>query len=96
MRRRDAFRQRPPAGELHTQAQAVLARMFEGASLHLVFDRRLGPTWQLSPSGKVVPAEVAKTVIANPDVASANDGLFGNEEGPAQTWCWTGAERGTP
>jgi hypothetical protein len=76
--------QRLRAGELHDRAQAVLAKMFEGQCLRLSFDRRRGSTWQLSPSGKVVPSEVAAVVIADPDVASTGDGLFA--DGPAQTW----------
>lgn len=77
-------RQRLKAGELHAQAQAVLARMFEGQCLHFFFDRRLGPTWQLSPSGWRVANEVAEVVIADPEVVSTGDGLFA--DGPAQTW----------
>jgi hypothetical protein len=76
-------RQRLQAGELHDKAQAVLARIFEGQCLRLLFDRRRGPTWQLSPSGKPVADEVAKAVIADPDVVSAGDGLFA--DGPSQT-----------
>ena len=76
--------QRLKAGELHEKAQAVLARKYEGQCLRLNFDRRRGPTWQLSPSGKRVLDEVAQVVIAGPDVASAGDGLFA--DGPAQTW----------
>jgi hypothetical protein len=77
-------RQRLKAGELHAEAQVVLARMFEGECLRLTFIRRSGPTWQLSPSGKPVPDEVAKVVIADPEVVSTGDGLFA--DGPAQTW----------
>jgi hypothetical protein len=76
-------RQRLAAGKLHAQAQAVIARMFEGQSLRLIFDRRLGPTWQLSPSGQRVDAEIAAVVVADPDVIFCNDGLF---PGTAQTW----------
>jgi hypothetical protein len=73
------------AGRLHAQAQAVIARMYsEGQALRLTFNRGLGPTWQLSPSGKQVDARVAAVVIADPDVVSAGDGLFA--DGPAQTW----------
>jgi hypothetical protein len=74
--------QRLQAGELHAKAQAVLARMFEGQCLRLLFDRRFGPTWQLSPSGVRVASEVAAVVIADPDVASTGDGLFA--DGPAK------------
>jgi len=77
-------RQRLKAGKLHAQAQSVLARMFEGQCLRFFFDARRGPTWQLSPSAVQVPDEVAKVVIADPDVVSAGDGLF--SEGPAQTY----------
>ena len=71
------------AGRLHAQAHAVIARMYsEGQALRL--NRGLGPTWQLSPSGKQVDAGVAAVVIADPDVVSAGDGLFA--DGPAQTW----------
>ena len=76
--------QRLKAGELHAKAQAVLARMFKGRCLRFSFDRRLGPTWQLSPSGTHVRDEVAQVVIADPDVVNAGDGLF--TDGPAQTW----------
>jgi hypothetical protein len=77
-------RQRLQAGKLHARAQVVIARMHEGQSLRFLFDRRFGATWQLSPSGEPVPDEVAKVVIADPDVVSAGDGLFA--DGPAQTW----------
>ena len=77
-------RQRLKAGKLHAQAQSVLARMREGQCLRFLFDHRLGPTWQLSPSGAPVPDEVAKVALADPDVVSAGDGLF--TDGPAQTW----------
>ena len=80
-------RQRLKAGALHAKAQAVLNRMHEGQSLHFHFDRRFGPTWQLSPSGERVPDEVAPVVLADPDVVSTGDGLFA--EGPAQTWRWS-------
>jgi hypothetical protein len=76
--------QRLQAGALHEKAQIVLSRMFEGQCLRRVFDRRRGSIWELSPSGKTVPAEVAAVVIADPDVVSAGDGLFA--DGPAQTW----------
>jgi hypothetical protein len=82
--RRKLENQRLQAGVLHDKAQAVLARMFEGQCLRLVFDRRRGSIWELSPSGKPVADEVAKVVIADPDVVSAGDGLFA--DGPAQTW----------
>ena len=59
-------------------------RSDEGQCLRLSFDRRRGPTWQLSPSGMRVADDVAKVVIADPDVVAAGDGLFA--EGPAQTW----------
>src|SRR5262245_38854247 len=81
---RELDRQRRKAGDLHARAQTVLARMYEGQSLRFLFDRRLGPTWQLSPSGMQVPDEVAKVVIADPDVVSAGDGLL--VDVPAQTW----------
>jgi hypothetical protein len=77
-------RQRLKAGKLHALAQSVLARMREGQCLRFFFDHRLGPTWQLSPSGAPVPDEVAKVALADPDVVSAGDGLFA--DGPAQTW----------
>jgi hypothetical protein len=77
-------RQRLKAGELHAQAQAVLARMFEGQCLRFLFDHRLGPTWQLSPSGVRVPDAVAEVVVADPDVVCTDGGLF--SDGPAQTW----------
>jgi hypothetical protein len=77
-------RQRLDAGKLHAQAQAVIACMHdEGQTLRLVFDRRLGPLWQLSPSGRQVKAEIAAVVCADPDVISGNDGLFPET---AQTW----------
>jgi hypothetical protein len=76
--------QRLKAGELHAKAQGVLTRMWEGQCLRLSFDRGRAPIWQLSPSGKRVPDEVAKVVIADPEVVSAGDGLFA--DGPAQTW----------
>ena len=60
--------------------------MYEGQSLQFHFDRRLGPTWQLFPSGERVPDEVVPVVLADPDVVSAGDGVFA--EGPAQTWRW--------
>jgi predicted transcriptional regulator len=83
--RRKLDRQRIEAGKLHAQAQAVIARMYsEGQAPRLSFDRRLGPTWQLSPSGQRVDAEIAAVVIAVPDVVSAGDGLFA--DGPVQTW----------
>jgi hypothetical protein len=81
---RQLDRQRLKGGELHAKAEAVLARMYEGQCLRLSFNRRAGPIWQLSPSGKQVPDEVAQVVITDPDVASAGDGLFA--DGPAQTW----------
>src|SRR5262245_49549765 len=81
-------RQRLNAGKLHTKAQAVLARIYEGQSLRFLFDRRHGPTWQLSPSGVDVDDEVAKVVIADPEVVSAGDGLFA--EGPTQTYRYAG------
>jgi len=77
-------RQRLKAGELHAQARFVLACMREGQCLRFLFDRRLGPTWQLSPRGTPVSDEVARTAVADPDVVSAGDGLF--TDGPAQTW----------
>jgi hypothetical protein len=82
--RRKLDRQRIEAGKLHAHAQEVIARMYsEGQSLRLSFDRRLGPTWQLSPSGQRVDAKIAAVVVADPDVISCNDGLF---PGTAQTW----------
>jgi hypothetical protein len=79
-------RHRRQAGKLHAEAQAVLARMYsEDQSLRFLFDRRLGPTWQLSPSGTQVDDEVAKVVIADPDVVSCNDTLFPGTT-TAQTW----------
>lgn len=77
-------RQRLKAGKLHDRAQGVLARMWEGQCLRFHFDRQRGPIWALSPSGVRVPNEIAQVVIADPDVASAGDGLF--TDGPAQTW----------
>jgi hypothetical protein len=81
---RQLDRQRLNCCALHAKADAVLARMWEGECLRLSFNRRAGPIWQLSPSGVQVPDEVAQVVIADPEVASAGDGLFA--DGPAQTW----------
>jgi hypothetical protein len=60
---------------------AVLATMRKGASLHLSYSPRLH--WRLS-TGKFVTEEVARTVVAHPDIVGVGDALFAG--GFSQTW----------
>jgi hypothetical protein len=59
--------------------------MMRGASLHLHYERGR-PLWRLS-TGSFVADEIAKLVIAQPDIISAGDALFNGF--PAQTWRWS-------
>ena len=58
------------------RAAAVLAAMRDGRSLHRMYTRH-GPAWALS-NGTPVNDNVARLVIANPDVVGVGDGLFAN------------------
>jgi hypothetical protein len=63
-------------------AARVRTAMLRGASLHLHFERGR-PLWRLS-TGIFVTDEVAKLVIAQPDIVGCGDSLFHNF--PSQTW----------
>jgi hypothetical protein len=56
--------------------EAVVSRMYEGACLHLHYDRRRGPVWRLSVSGAEVPDATARLVIQHPDIVAVGDSLF--------------------
>jgi hypothetical protein len=62
----------------------VLNAMRHGEALHLHHDRRRGPIWWLSGSGREVDAEIARVAIANPDVVAVGDALFASI--PSQTY----------
>jgi hypothetical protein len=76
---------RTAARRLDLSVTAVLSAMRRGnETLHLYFDRRAGPIWWLSRSGRKLDPKVAKVVIQNPRVAEVGDSLF--EGSPAQTY----------
>src|SRR5262249_39248353 len=70
--------------DLRARAEIALNIMHEGHVLHFHFDRRWGPSWVLSPGNWPVPDEVARVLIAGPDVVACGDGLFA--DGPSQTY----------
>src|SRR5262245_59391850 len=63
----------------NAKVERVLVDMAHGESLHLHFEsrrgRRRGPLWTLS-DGQLVDPEIAKLVIAHPDVTPVGDTLF--------------------
>ena len=67
---------------LNLAAAAVIKLMHYGQSLQLEFCGT-GPRWRLSGGGKV-DDDVARRVIANSQVASADDALF--PDAIPQTW----------
>lgn len=70
--------------DLRERVEIALNIMHEGHVLHFHFDRRWGPSWVLSPGNWPIPDEVARALIAEPDVVACGDGLFA--DGPAQTY----------
>jgi hypothetical protein len=75
---------RRPLDPRALSVEAVIARMHEGARLHLHHDRQRGPVWRLSVIGLEVPDAVARLVIQRDDVADCGDALFANC--PGQTF----------
>lgn len=72
--------------DLRARVEIALNIMHEGHVLHFHFDRRWGPSWVLSPGNWPVPDEVARALIAEPDVVACGDGLFADTGGPSQTY----------
>jgi hypothetical protein len=64
--------------DLRERVEIALNIMHEGHVLHFHFDRPWGPSWVLSPGNWPVPDEVARALIAEPDVAACGDTLFEN------------------
>jgi|RhiMetStandDraft_8_1073273.scaffolds.fasta_scaffold47261_1 hypothetical protein len=59
---------------LNAAVTTVLAAMRAGQALHCEFGQS-GPRWRMS-NGRFVRSEVARLVIASPDVAGVGDSLF--------------------
>jgi hypothetical protein len=74
--------------ELRERVEIALNILHEGHVLHFHFDRRWGPSWVLSPGNWPVPDEVARALIAEPDVVACGDGLFADTGGPSQTYLY--------
>lgn len=72
--------------DLRERVEVALNILHEGHVLHFHFDRRWGPSWVLSPGNWPVPDEVARALIAEPDVVACGDGLFADSVGPSQTY----------
>jgi hypothetical protein len=72
------------SADLRERVEIALNIMHEGHVLHFHFDRRWGPSWVLLPGNWPIPDEVARALIAEPDVVACGDGLF--SDGPAQTY----------
>jgi hypothetical protein len=70
--------------DLRARVEIALNIMHEGHVLHLHLDRRRGPSWVLSPGNWPVADEVARVLIAEPNVVACGDGLF--TDGPSQTY----------
>lgn len=76
---------RPRASRLdrvNISIASALKAMRSGAALHLDHTPK-GPPWQLS-NGPRLTADVARVVVANPDVVAVDHALFRNTK--AQTW----------
>jgi hypothetical protein len=71
-----------------TRAASVLAAMKRGEALHLEH-RWHGAFWWLS-GGRRLTDDVARTVIADPNVVSVDTALFDGMR--PQTWRYAGAE----
>jgi hypothetical protein len=61
---------------LNVEVERVVNDLAHGNFLHLRFDRRHGALWTLTGNGRRVEPEIAKLVIARPDVIAAGDALF--------------------
>jgi hypothetical protein len=76
----------------NAKVERVLVDMAHGESLHLHFDcwrGRRRSLWTLS-DGQPVDLEIAKLVIAHPDVAAVGDTLFAG--GLSQTYRYAGKD----
>jgi hypothetical protein len=72
--------------DLRARVEIALNIMHEGHVLRFHFDRRWGPSWVLSSGNWPIPDEVARALIAEPDVVACGDGLFADAGGPSQTY----------
>jgi len=78
------MRQRRTVEARLKNADAVLAEMEAGSSLHLQLTPS-GPIWTLS-NGKKVDDTVARLVVKSASVVCVDHGLFGADVG--QKWRW--------